>query len=157
MKKIILKTRKGTSHEVLLDDEDFERVKNIKWHYHHGGHSDNWYAMTSGSVLMHRLIMNTPKGMEVDHINGNGLDNRRENLRICTVGQNRMNRKISKNNSSGFNGVYWEKAKNSWRVKIHANNRFIHVGNFVNLRKAAISYNEAAQRYFGEFARLNHI
>ncbi len=90
-----------------------------------------------------------------DHINGNKLDNRRENLRVCTLAENNRNRTIYKNNKSGFKGVYWSRADKKWRAQIKINNRMIYLGIFDDLLEAALTYDEAAVRYHGKFAKIN--
>ena len=92
----------------IVDDEDFEWLSQWKWHFNR----KKYAARTinhSGKLYMHQVILNTPKGMLSDHRNGNGLDNRRKNLRACNVQQNKANSRLPKNNTSGFKGVYWEK------------------------------------------------
>lgn len=94
----------------------------------------------------------------IDHKNGNTLDNRRENLRICTYSENNRNRKqISSNNKSGYKGVSWDKQKNKWRTCLNINKKQKHIGFFNDIIEAAKAYNEAAIKYFGEFAKLNKI
>lgn len=140
----------------FVDDEDYPLVSQYKW-YVSGSHS-NWYAIRNNrlkSLIMHRLILNIPKDFECDHINGNGLDNRRCNLRIVTKAQNQMNRRKSQSCSSNFKGVTWYKSRNKWIVTITINQKQIYLGRYVNEIDAAKAYDEAAKRLFGEYARLN--
>lgn len=139
----------------LVDDEDFEWLNQWKWHLLNC--REKKYAIKTGGKTMHRLIMQTPKGMETDHINGNGLDNRRSNLRICANFQNQMNRKIGKNNTSGFKGVYWDKKNNEWYSSIMFNYKSYYLGRFNERIEAAKAYNQKAIELFGGFARLNKI
>lgn len=104
---------------------------------------------------MHRIILNPPRGMFSDHIDGNPLNNQRENLRICNHNQNNFNVGIRKDNKSGFKGVRFR--DNRWTSRIRINNKEYHLGSFLNKIEAAIAYNEAAIKYHGEFARLNII
>ena len=97
--------------------------------------------------------METPKGMDTDHINGNTLDNRRCNLRVCTRERNTGNQKPLRGITSKFKGVCWVKARSKWRVAISG--KFI--GEYISELDAAKAYNEAAKKHFGEFARLNVI
>lgn len=106
---------------------------------------------------MHQLILFSPKPLEIDHVDGNGLNNQRMNLRICTHLQNTMNRKKSKGKSSVFKGVVWNKEKNNWRARIRVNKKLIHLGYFFIEAEAAKIYNIAAVKYFKEFARLNKV
>lgn len=105
---------------------------------------------------MHRLIMGFPVNMEVDHINGDTLDNRRCNLRICTHAENMANRKIHRDNTSGYRGVYWSKERNMWRVQIYINGKKIDRYD-KTLKGAALKYNELALKYRGKDARINII
>ncbi len=102
---------------------------------------------------MHRIIMNAPVGKQVDHINHNGLDNRKENLRLATPAQNQANQKLSKANTSGFKGVSFDKKKKKWAAYIGKQSR--NLGRFLDIRDAARAYNDAAKLAYGEFAKLN--
>jgi hypothetical protein len=93
--------------------------------------------------------------MEVDHINHNGLDNRRINLRIATARQNKQNTKIQKSNTSGYKGVTKDRTK--WRAMIRISGKRVHLGMFDDKRDAAIAYNRAAIKYHGDFACINDI
>lgn len=143
----------------VVDDEDYDRLRGLKWHYHSSGyavHGGNHYRKIS-KTYMHRLIINAPKNMEVDHINGDGLDNRKENLRIVTKAENAMNRsRSSKNNHSGFKGVSFYKRLNKWQAYINKDRKFIFLGYFDAKIEAAKAYDTAAKQYFGEFAKLNY-
>lgn len=148
----------------LVDDEDFERLSQFKWCAYTGG--CNYYAMTNirkkdgkrTSLQMHRFIMSVFDSKTIiDHINGNGLDNRKDNLRICTQAENTRNRSKSLNNTSGFKGVYWHKYDKKWHAQIIINYKKIHLGIFTCKIEAAQAYNQAAIKYHGEFAQLNQI
>ena len=108
-------------------------------------------------IRMHQVILGKKENMITDHINGNGLDNQRNNLRFATRTQNFINRKIHKNNTSGYKGVSWIKRDKKWYSNIRVNRKTINLGCFQNKKIAATTYNIAAKRYFGEFARLNII
>jgi hypothetical protein len=95
--------------------------------------------------------------MQVDHINGNTLDNRKENLRICTQNQNGKNRLLNKNNVSGYKGVTYKKANKLWCAQIVVNYHKMYLGLFTTAEAAALAYNEAAKKYHGEFAKLNEV
>lgn len=141
----------------LVDDEDYARVNSYKWHtqLYRGG----CYAVRQiktapvQQIYMHRFIMDAPNGLEIDHKNGNGLDNRRSNLRICTESDNRKNRKLNYNNVSGYKGVYWDKKMRKWRAKIKVNRRTIHLGSFTTPESASLAYSHAANALFGKFVR----
>lgn len=150
-----------------VDDEDFDRIVAMgPWYYskRHGaaknvhGYVDGKYKKI-GSLLMHRVILEAPKGMEVDHINGLNIQNQRSNLRLATHHQNMMNTKLRKTSLSRLKGVslyrkdHWTK----WRARIMVNQKEIALGYFDTKEEASKAYNEAAKKYFGEFAKLNDI
>lgn len=138
-----------------IDGEDYSLVGQYRWYINHYG-----YAVTNvgyKKIFMHRLIMNTPKGLVVDHINHNSLDNQKSNLRNCTRGQNQFNMLIRKDNTSGRKGVRWHKQLKKWNARIHVNGEEISLGCYNNREKASKAYNEAAQKYYGEFANLNKV
>ena len=101
--------------------------------------------------------MKPEKGYVIDHIDGNSLNNQKNNLRICTQSQNCSNQKIGKSNTSGYKGVSYNKGQGKYNSRIRFNKKLIHLGYFVNLKDAARAYNEAAVKYHGEFANLNKI
>ncbi len=140
-----------------VDDEDFEYLNQWKWWYSDGCAKKSVYMngkRKPAGAYMHRLIMNTPPGMDTDHINGNSLDNRRCNLRVCTHAENLRNKAKTKGTSK-YKGVHWHKADNKWRAQIGVDWGKLHLGNFHTEEEAALAYNEAALKHFGEFARLN--
>jgi hypothetical protein len=143
----------------LVDDEDFDELTKLSWCL--SSRSRPPYATTnikiSGkyrTVDMHRYLLNPPRGVEVDHINGNGLDNRRSNLRICTHAQNTRNKRSTPR--SGFKGVsLGSGCKKSWTARIRADGIDLYLGSFPDPVLAASAYNKAALKYYGEFACLN--
>jgi len=141
----------------IVDDEDFELLSQWKWHYSSAGYATRAIQANGKKrfILMHRLIMNTPVGMETDHINHNGLDNRKSNMRICTLAQNHLNILKNKRNTSGFKGVSWEENRNAWRACIELNGKGTKLGRFKSPQDAARAYDKAARELFGEFAFTN--
>lgn len=140
--------------EALVDDEDYEYLKGRKWHAIRGhGATDNWKALGQWNgrhVQMHRLIMgvlDAPKGVLVDHINGNGLDNTRKNLRIVNSQQNMQNQRRG---NGKFKGVRYRNG--AWYASITKN-----LGKFETEEDAARAYNEAALLMYGEYAALNDV
>ena len=100
---------------------------------------------------MHREILNTPEGLDTDHINGDGLDNRRENIRVSTKSQNQANRRnLQSNNTSGFKGVDFHRGK--WRAQIKVDGRKIDLGSFDTPDEASGAYLRSAHHHFGKFA-----
>lgn len=137
----------------LVDNSDFRMLRKWAWSFARG----YAFRMEKGKPLsMHRFLMNPPIGMEVDHRDGNPLNNQRSNLRICNDQQQSWNtRKVSRPTTSRFKGVCWSKRSNNWLAKIRANSRQKNLGHFYNEVEAALAYDRAAIHYFGEFARLN--
>jgi len=148
MRKIKLTQGKYT----IVDDNDFERLNQWKWCYNSWGYAK--MGQNYKTILMHRLIMKTPEGMETDHINGDRLDNRRSNLRICTNAQNHWNRKKQKNNTSKYTGIRWHKEGKKWEATVQFNKKKIYLGLFKNKTEAAKNYNQKARELFGEYIRL---
>lgn len=144
----------------IVDSEDYEWLNQWKWHLHPQGYAIRWVpnkAKTgpkSKTILMHRLIMNPEPNRHIDHVNGKVYDNRRENLRICSVSQNRMNQKKTRGKSK-YKGVSWNKSRNSWVVSIKKDTKSYWLGTYKDEIEAALAYNLAAVQYHGEFARLN--
>ncbi len=147
----------------LVDDEDFEMLNAFKWHclYCGSGTRKIPYAKRSDyssgkqiGISMHRVILGAASEL-VDHIDGNGLNNQKSNLRLCTHAQNLMNQR--KQRFDHFKGVRFHKKDKRWQAYIVKDKRMIHLGSFDFSIDAAIAYNEAAKRLFGEFANLNQI
>lgn len=155
MKEILLTQNKVA----LVDDEDFEVVNKHKWCAMWDGY--NWYAVRGidldkkhKTIYMHREILNIPNGIKGDHRNGNGLDNRKGNLRLATHSQNMQNlHKAHKNNSLGIKGVRWCKKFNKFDARITVEKKNIHLGYFNVMGDADSAYRIAEEKYFGEFAR----
>lgn len=145
------------SKVALVDDEDYDWLSKYKW-YASKTRSGNWYACNKpkkANILMHRLILGTPTNLDSDHIDNNGLNNQRANLRICTRSQNNMNRFHKKNSTSKYKGVTWHNQDKKWRTRIRIRGTDIYNSLFDSELEAAKAYDAAALKYFGEYARLN--
>lgn len=141
----------------IVDDEDFEKLSQYKWFAHNDKNFRLWYVMRkagSKHLYMHRVVLNVPKDLEIDHINGDGLDNRKSNLRICTRQENTRNKRKGKGTSK-YKGVYWNKKVRKWHTQIVVNHRRIYLGLFEDEREAALQYDVFAEKYFGGFAKPN--
>ena len=136
-----------------VDDDDFERLSSRKWHAILFRKEGKYRVQGSDGKLIHRVIMDTPANMVVDHINGDTLDNRKQNLRNCTNQQNIMNRNGNRRASGLPKGVTILKGK--YVANIRVNKKRIYLGRYVELKDASNAYNDAATKYFGEFAKLN--
>jgi len=150
MKKI--KVTKGKY--VLVDNTDFNELSKYKWHTDLRSIARYIKGSNNKRIKIHRQIMNCPKGMEVDHKDGNIFNNQRKNLRICTHAENGKNQKKPKNNTSGYKGVSWYKKLNKWAAKIKVNYKGKHLGYFDTKEEAYKAYCKACIKYHGEFANL---
>ena len=145
----------------IVDDADYERLNRHKWCAHKN--VNTWYAdrkERQGNkyimVMMHREILNPPSGMQTDHKDGNGLNNQRHNLRIATCSQNQHNGRKRKG-TSRFKGVYWNRSHAMWHAHIRVKRKRFHLGYFLYETEAAKAHDQAAQRYFSEFANTNFL
>ncbi len=149
----------------IIDESDFELVSRYSWRVliqkRRNGSIKDLYArsrINGKIILMHRFILGlTDPKILVDHINHDGLNNCRENLRLCTSQQNCRNRQKQPGLSSKFKGVYWDRNRNKWRSSIRVDSKYINLGRFENELDAAITYNKKAVELFGEFAKLNNL
>lgn len=147
----------------LVDDEDFDDLAPHKWFYGCDGYAARNSTGTwprRHTIMMHRVITDAPKGLQVDHINGNKIDNRRRNLRIVTSAQNRYNSNASKGvvgRTSRYKGVSWNPNSRKWSARICENGKDVNLLFTESEVEAALAYNKAAIRIYGEFARLNDI
>ena len=136
----------------IVDHDDYDWLNQWKWSL-----SGRYVHRKAGkrTIYLHRLICGNPKGMVCDHINGDPLDNRRSNLRICHQKDNTRNSKLQKNNKTGFVGVSFLKSYGKFESYIHVNHKKINLGYFDDPIVAAKTRDIASIKYFGEFGRLN--
>lgn len=139
----------------IVDAEDYDRLMEHSWWAH--STKGKFYAKTEIArrvVLMHRFILGFPDSL-IDHIDGNALDNRRDNLRLADHRQNGWNSAIKGNNTSGFKGVNLHRASGLWRARIRVGGEHMNLGYFKHPEQAAEAYRVAAQEHHGEFARVS--
>lgn len=146
----------------LVDDDDFEWLSQWKWYalksrtgFVAVRNSYDRATKKQFSVSMSRSIMQAQPGHQVDHVNHDTLDNRRENLRVCLPVQNRMNRRVFSNNSSGLKGIRRRGSDSCWEAKIGIAGKKIRLGRFPSAIEAARAYDAAALKHYGEFACTN--
>jgi AP2 domain/HNH endonuclease len=145
----------------LVDLADFDELSKSKWHFNAQGYAARNVVKSDGKrapVTMHRMILDAQKGIHVDHINGNRLDNRRVNLRLCTSGENLMNTNgQTRRVYSKFKGVTWDKNRKKWIAQIQAYGEHKMLGRFGSEEQAAAAYDNAAKNMHGAFARINQL
>lgn len=148
--EIPLSGRLGAGKVTLIDEADLPLVTASRWHLNNG------YARTKRDnrmLLMHRLLLDPPDGMYVDHINGDRLDNRRANLRLVTPAQNMWNRRP--NTGRRAKGARWRERRGKWESEIKVGNRTVYLGMFPTREQALAAYDEASRRFHGEYGRPN--
>lgn len=146
------------NHSALVDDDDYYRLHAVQWFLSGPGYAAG-FAPVNGRfrlVYMHRLILNARPDQLVDHINGDPLDNRRENLRLATPQQNGQNKRLSPLSTTGLKGVGWHKDRHKYHARIQLEGFRFHLGFFTDAEEAALAYDSAARTLFGEFAVCNY-
>lgn len=152
--------------DCIVDDEDFDFLNKWKWYRHNNGYAFRCTTkylgggrknrkIKSSSMRMHRVIMNAPIGLDVDHVNKNRLDNRRCNLRICSRSQNLCHSIMHNNNTSGYRGVSYYKSRNKFEAYVDFGKKRKKIGYFDSAIDAAIARDKVAKDIQGEFATLN--
>jgi hypothetical protein len=143
-------------YSALVDAEDYERVASFAWSA--AKPSNVVYAVRDEKrkrIYLHRFILNAPDGVEVDHWNGDGLDNRRENLRLCSHAENVRNSRPHARGTSSYKGVHLHRASGKWAVEIQVNEKRRFIGLFGDETEAAKAYDAAARASHGEYAYCN--
>lgn len=153
-----------------VDDEDYEELARYRWFVSRDKDRKVEYLRVCRNQslgygkrttkVMSRILMKATKGMFVDHINGDPLDNQKSNLRVCSVGENCQNRRTNYNSESGYRGVvrnWYGESKNLWVAQIYLNKKKKQIGSFVTKEEAAVAYNNYAIKLYGKFAKLNVI
>lgn len=153
---IFLKRKNGDVLEAIVEASDLELAMTIKgaWYAREDARSKKFYVYHGNrakniAIALHRLITNAPKGLQVDHINHNTLDNRKTNLRVVTQVENRQNLSgaFSSNRSSGYRNIHWHKEEKKWQVTVGANKKRHYIGKFTKLEDAQIAAIEARKKY----------
>lgn len=140
----------------IVDAADYPALIRYKWTVLAA--PNTFYAVRSEGktqIRMHRQILNAPPHLVVDHINHNGLNNARKNIRLCTRAQNNRNQHSHKNSSSKYKGVTWSKKDKTWFARIHKNKKTYYLGFFKKETDATRAYDKKAKKLFGQFAYLN--
>jgi hypothetical protein len=147
-------------YDVIVDPEDVLRISlSGPWRPHRGSRKQYFvHSMPRPkheNILLHRFLVSAPDGMDVDHINGNTFDNRKENLRICTHSENQKNQKLRINNTSGAKGVSYDKRKKKWRPRITVDGKELFLGYFERLEDAKEAYKHASKTHHGAYGRIS--
>ena len=140
----------------LVDARDYDKLVKYKWFAKYTPTTCYAVARVNNKyIFMHRLITGAPKGMAVDHIDHNGMNNTRKNLRLCTPRQNRYNSRPRKGGTSKYKGVFWNTQRRKFCARINHNRKSYHLGFFNDEKDAAKAYDKKAKQLHGKFAYLN--
>lgn len=140
----------------IVDAEDYPRQAKYKWHCRRSKNSCYAFRRKGNKMVsMHREILDAPEDFLVDHIDGDGLHNRKSNLRLCTYAQNAFNRRPNRKSKSKYKGLSFRKYNKQWEVQIIFNGKSNYLGRFDDEIEAALAYDRKAEQLFGEFAYLN--
>lgn len=144
----------------IVDDADYEKLAHLRWYKAQSGYAGRMQKRDTQRRVqfMHHMIVARVPGKEIDHANGNRLDNRRSNLRLATRSQNNANRPMQvTGGASRYKGVCWRPHARAWKAYIKINKKQIHLGYYKVETEAALAYNRAAAELFGEYARPNEV
>lgn len=138
--------------QIMIDDEDYPYLSQFRWKLQNGNRPFRKEKKTCKSIYLYREIMKCPAGLVIDHIDHDPMNNQKSNLRICTKGENNMNRL-----SSSPRGVGWHKKNKKWQARIGTKGKQLFLGMFDTQKEAAIAYNIASLKYYGDTIYLNEI
>lgn len=147
----------------MIDDEDAGIVCQYKWYASYAKGNQSFYAKTTvkksngnrTSMFMHRILIAVLGGQFIDHANGDTLDNRKTNLRVCSRKENNRNRKLQRTNTTGYKGLKWHSRLSKWEARIGVDGKYKYLGLFKEKEDAARAYDKAAVEHYGEYAHLN--
>lgn len=145
-----METKKGV--RIKIDEDDVQELQKYNWYI--GSHGYAMASVEGKHRLMHRVILSAPPHLQVDHINGNRLDNRKNNLRLCTQQENKYNSKNRWDSTTGLRGVMWDKRRKKYLVQVRASKKIVYSKRFSDIKEAVTARNEVVKKYHGEFARL---
>lgn len=153
----------GSVMHALIDESDYEELSQYTWYVQKHGRTYRAFRteyerkdgkkINQKTIYLSRSILKPKKGM-IDHIDGNGLNNRRSNLRLCTHQQNCCNRPLRTGSFSGAQGIKWDRTNKRWKAYVSIKKKRLLVGNYIDKREAIVARNVAASFAYGEFARI---
>lgn len=157
MRMINLSGKNGTGIKAIVSDVDYKYLSQFRWHMRKDGYvmRSKWIDGKKVKIRMSRVVTGAAGGFVVDHINGNPLDNRRENLRVCSQGENARNRTAFKHNKSGYKGVCLDSYGRTWRAQLCVSGVRYAKSGFKTSKDAAMYYDSLAKKYHKSFAKLN--
>jgi hypothetical protein len=141
-----------------VDDSDYDHLQEYKWFATKGRNKFYagrcvWRNRRSITILMHREILRPKPNEQIDHADGNPLNNQKSNLRVATPAQNNANRGKTRSNTSGYKGVFWDKTRDRWYAQINVSRKHLFLGRYKSLDLAAAAYQDAALLHYGDFAQ----
>lgn len=157
---IHLTGKHGEGKRAIVDADTYDYLNQFKWHLNSDGYPQHsfWNKETKKDVdkKMHQIVMNTPKGMDTDHISADKLDNRRNNLRVCTHSQNMMNRSRQSNNTSGYKNIYWSEQHKQYRIIMVVSKKRYNLGLYRTIDGAVKARNKFLDKLHGQYANLTN-
>ena len=143
------------NEKFYFDLEDYDKIKDYCWYIGKNGYV--YSRINKKLISFHRLIMKFPKNMQIDHINRNKNDNKKDNLRIVTNKINSLNKGLQSNNKSGFAGVSWNSSRNKWLAKLYYNHKSHVIGSFNSKTEAIIARLKAEKEFYGDMSPQKHL